>query len=316
VSPLGERWEPMEDDRPAAEAAPPDPDHPTLGVVQGVGAFLWWGIVTSCYFKWLDRVSPWELLAWRVLGGLPVLLLILAFRRDLASLGVAFRDRATRRTLLLSTLLISANWFCFIIAVVTERLREGSLGFLINPLISVLLGVFILGERLRTPQAVAVGLAAVGVSLLTWSQGALPVLALILATVSAVYGLLRKRMPAGPTTGLCLEMLALFPAMLALQVYLTVRGETLFLRDAEVTFGLFVGGVVTIVPLVLFASSARRLRLSTVGLLQYISPTAQLLLAVLAFGEEFTRWHAISFSIIWVAAGLYTFDSVRHAPRR
>jgi chloramphenicol-sensitive protein RarD len=302
------------------EPAPPEPRtsadeapaaSPVVGVLHGIGAYLWWGFVTSFYFRWLKDVSPWELLAWRVLGGLPVLLAMLALRGDLGSLRAALRDRPTRRALVVSTLVIAANWFCFIYAVISGRLSEASLGYYINPLISVALGVLFLRERLRPLQKLAVLLAAAGVTVLTVAQGSLPWLAIAIPISFGIYGLLRKRMAAGPTTGLCLEMLALLPAMLALEIVLAVRGSTLFLEDGEVTLGLLVGGVVTIVPLVLFASAARRLRLSTVGLLQYIAPTTQLALAVLAFGEEFTQGHAIAFAIIWSAVGVYTVDSWR-----
>ena len=293
------------------EQAPPPAGAPLTGVLHGVGAYLWWGFVTSFYFRWLKDVSPWELLAWRVLGGLPVLLLMLWVRGDLASIRVALRDKGTVRALLVSTLVIASNWFCFIYAVISGRLSEASLGYYINPLISVALGVVVLRERLRRLQGIAVVLAAAGVVVLTVGQGSLPWIAIVIPISFALYGLMRKQMAAGPTTGLAMEMLALLPFMLALEISLAVAGKTLFIVDGEVTFGLVIGGVVTIVPLVLFASAARRLRLSTVGLLQYISPTTQLALAVFAFGEAFTRAHAIAFTLIWIAVGVYTVDSLR-----
>ena len=146
---------------------------PGIGVLHGVGAYLWWGFVTTSYFRWLNEVSPWELLAWRVLGGLPVLLLMLLVARDFGSIPKALRDRGTRRALIFSTLVIAANWFCFIYAVISERLAEASLGYYINPLVSVALGVVVLRERLRPRQKWAVGLAAAGVVVLTVGQGSL-----------------------------------------------------------------------------------------------------------------------------------------------
>ncbi len=282
-----------------------------VGVLHAVGAYLWWGLVTSFYFKWLDHVSPWELLAWRVLAGLPVLLLILTFRRDLGSIAKAWRDKRTVRALAASTVFISANWFCFIYAVISGRLSEASLGYYINPLVSVALGVVVLREKLRRLQAIAVLIAAIGVIVLAVGLGRLPWIAMVIPVSFGMYGLLRKGMSAGPVTGLTMEMIALLPPMLLLQIYLAAQGKTLFIVDREVTLGLVLGGVVTIVPLVLFASAARRLRLSTVGLLQYLSPSAQLLVAFLVFGESFTTTHAIAFPLIWLAISLYSLDSWR-----
>jgi chloramphenicol-sensitive protein RarD len=285
------------------------------GVSHAVAAYLLWGLATPLYFRWLREVSPWELLTWRVLSGLPLLLLLLIARRDLRSIGRAIADRGTRRRLLLSTALIGVNWYVFILAVVTARLSEASLGYFINPIVSVALGVFVLGERLRRLQAVAVAIAAAGVGALAWEQGSVPWIALVLAGTFGLYGLLRKRMAAGPATGLAIEMIALLPAMLALQIGLHARGTARFLGDPEITLALAVGGVVTTAPLVLFASGARRLRLATVGLLQYIAPTGQLALAVLAFGEPFGRMRGIAFALIAVAVAVYTADSLRAARR-
>jgi len=283
------------------------------GVLHAVAAYLLWGLATPLYFRWLREVSPWELLTWRVLSGLPLLLLLLAARRDLRSLGRAIADRETRRRLLLSTALIGVNWYVFILAVVTARLSEASLGYYINPIVSVALGVLVLGERLRRLQLVAVAIAGAGVGALAWEQGSVPWIALVLAGTFGLYGLLRKRMSAGAATGLAIEMIALLPAMLALQIGLHARGTAGFGGDPEITIALAVGGVVTTAPLVLFASGARRLRLATVGLLQFIAPTGQLALAVLAFGEPFGRMRGIAFALIGVAVAVYCADSLRAA---
>lgn len=285
------------------------------GAFHSVAAYLLWGLATPIYFRWLRDVSPWELLTWRVLGGLPLLLLFLAARRDLGSLLRAISDRGTRRRLLLSTALIGVNWYVFILAVVTERLSEASLGYFINPILSVALGVVVLGERLRRLQVAAVAAAAGGVATLAWEQGSVPWISLVLAGTFALYGLLRKRMAAGPATGLAIEMIVLLPAMISLQVGLHLRGSAGFGGDAETTIALAVGGVVTTAPLVLFASGARRLRLATVGLLQYIAPTGQLALAVLAFGEPFGAKRAAAFALIGVAVAVYCADSWRASRR-
>jgi chloramphenicol-sensitive protein RarD len=291
---------------PEARVPRADARRTAAGVLHGIAAYLSWGIVTPLYFRWLREVSPWELLAWRVLAGLPLLLGILAWRRDLASIGRALRDPGTRARILLSTALITTNWYVFIVSVVTGRLTESSLGYYINPLMSVALGVLVLGERLRRLQGVAVAIATAGVATLTVAQGRLPWISIVLAATFALYGLLRKRMAAGPTTGLAVEMLALLPAMLLLQLELGRRGIAQCGGEVWTTFGLVAGGAVTTIPLVFFAVAARRLRLATIGLLQYIAPTAQLALAVLLFGEPFGAMRGVAFALIWVAVGLYT----------
>jgi len=307
----------------AAAAAGADPGpHPTpatpvprasgeaaAGALHAVAAYLLWGLATPLYFRWLREVSPWELLSWRVLSGLPMLLLFIAARRDLASLARALADRGTRRLLLLSTALIGVNWYVFIVAVVSGRLSEASLGYFINPMVSVALGVLVLGERLRRLQALAVAIAGAGVAIRTGVEGSVPWIALVLAGTFAFYGLAKKRMAAGAAAGLAIEMAALLPAMAALQVGLQLGGRAAFGGDGPVTLALLLGGIVTTAPLVLFASGARRLRLATVGLLQFIAPTGQLALAVLAFGEPFGRGKAVAFLLIAIAVAIYCADS-------
>lgn len=210
----------------ALNPTPPLVTPPTasVGALHGIAAYLWWGVLTPLYFREFREASPWELLAWRVLGGLPLLFLLLAVRGNLGSIRHALSARGTRRWLLLSTAVITLNWFVFILAVVTERLTEASLGYYINPLVSVALGMLVLGEKLRPLQACAVAIAVGGVVVLTVSQGSLPWISLVLALSFGLYGLLRKRMAAGPATGLTIEMLVLLPAMLALEIWLIGGG--------------------------------------------------------------------------------------------
>ena len=220
------------------------------------------------------------------------------------------RDRRAVIALLISGLLILLNWLTFIFSVLNERITEASLGYYINPLVSVALGAIFLGERLRPLQWLAVGLAGVAVMLLALTTGSLPWISLVLAFSFGGYGLVRKQVKAESEVGLCIEMLLLLVPMLALQVWLTESGRTIFLTDAPLTWGLLIGGVVTVVPLVLFSRSARKLRLATVGLLQYIAPSAQLCVAVWLVGEVIgDRWPALT--LIGLAVLLYSFDSIR-----
>jgi chloramphenicol-sensitive protein RarD len=280
------------------------------GVLEGLGAYLWWGMVTTFYFRWVREATPLELLAWRVLAGLPVILLILSLRSELGKLGSIFRSPRSIGLLLCSALLIMGNWLTFIYSVVEARVSEASLGYYINPLVSVALGSIFLKEKLRPLQWSAVLVAAGGVGIFTVLEGSLPWISLVLAFSFALYGLIRKQVQASAEVGLAVEMFLLFIPMLCLQGYLTLQGTTVFLKSDEITLGLFLGGFVTVVPLWLFARAAKKLQLTTVGLMQYIAPTAQLMVAIFYIGEDpGTKW--IPLALILVALAIYSGDSIR-----
>ncbi len=273
------------------------------GLLYGVGAYLWWGLA-PLYFKAIAHVSPVEVLAHRVTWSLGVLALLLALSRQWRTAAAALRDPSVRLRLLATSALIATNWLVFIWAIANHRLVEASLGYFINPLVNVALGVLLLGERLRPLQVVAVLLAAAGVTLLTLRLGHLPWVALVLAFSFALYGLLRKTARVESLVGLSLETLLLAPLSVA---YLLWAPDRHFLAHSTTTDLLLLSaGVVTSVPLLWFATAARRLRLTTVGLLQYLAPSAQLAIATLLFGEPFTPTHALSFGLIWTALLLYT----------
>ncbi len=291
-----------------------DPSQPTnqatVGVIEGVVAYLWWGLITTLYFRWMSDTDHLELLAWRVLGGLPVMIIVLAIRGDLSAMLSVFRDIRSVIALLASAILIMLNWLTFIYSVLEERITEASLGYYINPLVSVALGFIFLGERLRPLQWVSVALASMAVVQLTISGGSLPWISLVLAVSFGAYGLIRKQVKASSEVGLCIEMILLLIPMLILEAWLFSSDRTIFLSDARLTWGLLIGGVVTVIPLMLFSRSARKIRLSTVGLLQYIAPTTQILVALLLVGEEIgNRWPALT--LIGVAVTIYSVDSIR-----
>ena len=310
------------------------PGRGSIGIAQALGAYLWWGLVTGVYFKALAEVSPIELLAWRVLAGLPVMLILLAMPPGYGRIRKALQSRRDVGILLLSTTLIALNWFTFIYAVVSNRLVEASLGYFINPIVTVLLGRFVLGERLRSLQLAAVWLAVIGVIIFGWTDiigatvasvadaGApssaleflhrLPWIACVLPLSFGAYGLLRKQMNADSTAGLTIEMAILLPFMLGLELMIAWRGESMFATgDTKLDVLLLAGGIVTALPLILFAAAARRLRLATIGQLQYLAPTCQFLLATLVFGEPINTGKLVAFGIIWVAIGLYSWDSIQ-----
>ena len=288
----------------------------TSGVFFALGAYGWWAIITPVYFRILKDVPALELLSWRVLTGLPVLLLLLMATRRLNEFTTILRDRRVLLTLLLSALLLSVNWFTFVWAVITDNLVEASLGYYVNPLVSIVLGMFFLGERLRGFQIVAVLMAAIGVVVMGLSIGHPPWIALTLAVSFGFYGLLRKKVSAAPAPGLAIEMMIVFPLMLLLLFLVHVEdGVSAFAGPGWVTILLVLGGPQSIVPLLFFTGAAKRLKLSTVGVMQYLAPTGQLLLAVLVFDEAFTTGALWSFILIWCAVLLYSIDSVRRSRR-
>ncbi len=282
-----------------------------LGVVYGLAAFSAWGLL-PLYFKAVATVAPLEVLAHRIVWSLVLLLIVTVTRGQLGSIMTLFRDARTRLTLACTTCLIALNWGLFIWAIANDRLVEASLGYFINPLFNVLLGFVFLRERLRPLQSVAVVLAAASIVWLTVTFGRLPLVSIVLAVSFGFYGLLRKQVRATGVEGLTAETLMLSPIAVAWMIWREDQGALHFLHDgARINTLLLSAGILTALPLIWFAESARRLRLASVAFMQYLAPTGQLLLATLAFGEPFTRTHAISFGMIWIALILYTIDTVR-----
>jgi len=288
-----------------------DAKHKRAGVVYGLAAFLSWGFL-PLYFKAVATVPSLEVLAHRVVWSLVFLLALTLFRGRWSSFRALFRSRRTQLTLMTTTGLIAVNWGVFIWAVANGRLVEASLGYFITPLINVLLGFVFLKERLRPMQFVAVGLATCGIVWMTANLGHPPLISMTLAVSFGFYGLLRKQVPASGIQGLTAETMMLAPVAIAWMVWRQREGELVFLHTTtRLDLLLFAAGVITALPLIWFAESARRLRLATMGFLQYLAPSFQLLLAVAVFGEPFTRDHAVSFGLIWIALALYTYDTVR-----
>lgn len=292
-----------------------DRNQQRVGVIYGLAAYLWWGFI-AVYFKVTAAISPLEILAHRIVWSLLLLLLLIGLRGRLGEFRSVLRDRRTLLTLCGTTLLIALNWLLFIWAVGSGRLVQASLGYFMNPLVNVLLGFVFLRERLRPLQTVAVLLALVGILWLTFGYGKPPLISLTLAFSFAFYGLLRKRVRASGVQGLAAETLLLAPAAILWMLWRARHGELAFAhRGWDLSLLLMAAGPITALPLVWFAEGARRLRLATMGFLQYVTPSLQLLLAVAAFGESFTRDHAVSFGLIWTALALYTTDTVRGLSR-
>ena len=278
------------------------------GTVAAVLAFLLWGLF-PLYWKMLAGVPAVEVVAHRTAWGFLAVAAWVTLRgRWTDARAVASRPGTIAR-LAGSAVLIAVNWLLYVWAVVHDHVVEASLGYFINPLVNVLLGVLVLGERLSRAQRVAVALAAAGVAVLTVGHGRLPWIALALAVSFGLYGLARKTVGADAVVGLLWETGLLAPLAAAWLVSLEARGSGAFGPAHPGTSALLaLGGAVTAVPLVLFAQGARSLPLSTVGLLQYLSPSIQFLLAVLVFREPFTAAHAAAFACIWSALAVLTWD--------
>jgi chloramphenicol-sensitive protein RarD len=282
-----------------------------IGLAYGIAAYSWWGLV-AIYFKAVAHVPATEVLAHRIIWAAPMLAILTRMRGRWSVAVTALKDRHVILMLIGSTVLIAANWFTFIWAVANNHVAEASLGYFINPLVNILLGFLFLGERLRRIQWACVALAAAGVSYQTYAAGSLPIVALILAMTFGLYGLMRKIARVDALVGLTLECVLLFPLALTYGVYMVLGGTGEFLKGSISTnILLALGGVITAVPLLWFSNAVRRLRLATIGFLQYIAPTGQFLLAVFLYHEPFTRSKRIAFTAIWIALAIYTADSWR-----
>ncbi|UUL84117.1 EamA family transporter RarD [Sphingomonas qomolangmaensis] len=274
------------------------------GLIQGVAAYSIWGVL-PLYFLLLEGVGSSEVVASRVIWSLVLLtIVVLAMRRG-DKLLTALRDRRVMLALTASAALISVNWLVYIWAVQHQQVLAGSLGYFLNPLINVLLGVVVLRERLTRLQGLAVGIAAVGVAVLAAGAGEGLWISLTLAMSFALYGLVRKMVRVESIEGLALETAILTPFALAYLAWMASTHSLAFGDRTDVSILLVLTGIVTAVPLLLFAASARRLPYAMVGLLQYIAPTLQFALAVLWLGEPLTTAHIICFVCIWTGLALY-----------
>jgi len=292
-------------------SAPADPGEARKGVWSGVLAYGLWGAF-PLYFKAVAEVPAVEVLAHRILWSFLVLTALVAVTRRAFAVRAIFSDRRTVLMLVGSTLLIAANWLLFITSVNTGRVIESSLGYFINPLVNVLLGCAFLSEKLRGPQRASLLLAGAGVALLIGLHGKVPWISVALAVTFAFYALLRKLAPVESLAGLTFETGLLMPIALGFVAWGAATGGGAFLTgSARLDRLLPLAGVITATPLLLFGVAARRVRLTTLGFLQYLTPTGHFLLAVFAFGEPFGRGDLAAFLLIWSGLAIYTVDAVR-----
>ncbi|UWP95102.1 EamA family transporter RarD [Aliiroseovarius crassostreae] len=284
------------------------------GLAFVIAAYVLWGFL-PLYMKALSHVLPAEVVVHRVIWSVPVAGVVLIVMGRTRELREAFAHPRMLAQAALTAALISVNWGIYIWSIANGQALEAALGYYINPLFSIFLGAVLLGERLNRVQMIAISFAAVAVVILTLEAGRLPLVAVGLMITWGFYAYFKKSLPIGPNQGFLLEVLILTPFALAYMAYLGATGEGVFLSDAPTTLLLLAAGVVTAVPLLLYANGAKGVRMSTVGILQYIAPTMIFLIAVFHFGEPLSGMRLFAFPLIWLALVIYTVPMLRSLKR-
>jgi chloramphenicol-sensitive protein RarD len=278
------------------------------GILYGIGAYAAWGFF-PIYWKFLHHVPAIQLIGHRIIWSCLLLIVFILFTRQWDDFRKTVNAKVIR-TYTIAAILIGINWLVYVWAVNANHIVETSLGYFINPLISVLLGVIFLKERLRIAQWIPVVLAAIGVSYLTYVYGSLPYIALVLAFSFGLYGFIKKLSPLGSLYGLTIETGILFIPALGYLIFVEANNTAAFLHTGSVSDLLMVGaGIMTTVPLLMFASAARSIPLWVVGLLQYIAPTLQFLIGVFLYKESFSHHQLIGFGIVWTALVIFLVEN-------
>jgi len=282
----------------------------TKGVIAMVTTCTVWGL-SGIYYKLLDHIQPIEILAHRTLWSCAFFAFVLFLQGRISVLGQALGAPRQLFSIALAALMISTNWFVFITSIHTGRAMEASLGYYIFPLVAVLLGAIAFRERLGKAQLFAVALALCAVVTLTLGLGVPPWIALVLATSFGLYGLVKKGLSVGPVASVTAEVLLLSPIALTVLWYFHTGTGGAFGRNWQDSLLLIFSGILTGTPLIMFSYATKRITLATVGLVQYLNPSLQFLVATLLFQEVFSFWHAIAFAMIWTALAIYTTASLR-----
>ena len=286
-----------------------------LGFVYALIAYGLWGVF-PLYFAILDTVSPAEIVAHRIIWSFVFLIVVIGIGRGWRRLGSVLKNRRTLGILVLAAIAITVNWTTYVYSVSTDQVVDASLGYFINPLVSVALSVVILKESLRRWQWGAVGIAAGGVVVIAIGAAALPAIGLILAFSFGSYGLLKKMAGVDAISGLTVETMVLFPVAGVVLAVAEVQGSAAFVVDGVgITILLLLLGPITAIPLLAYVGGANRLPLSTLGIMQYATPTILLILGITYFAETVTGLEWIGFALIWAALALFSVDALRHRRR-
>ena len=292
-------------DRPNARA----------GFFFALAAYSYWGVVIL-YWKAIGYIDPLEVVAHRAFWAVPFAGIILLWMGRTGDILPALRSPRTLAIMLTCSIMISINWGFFVWAIAVERVLETALAYFINPLLTVALGAFFLGDKFNRMQLVAIALATVAVLYLTFVGGEFPWLSLLLASSFALYGILRKTVSLGPTQGFFIETLLILPFVLLLMIWLAIEGRAAFLENAVDTGLLLLCGPITAIPLLLYAAGGKRLRLSTLGLMQFIVPTIIFLIGVFLFKEPLNQTQLIAFVMIWIALGIYGWSILQSSAEK
>ncbi len=285
-------------------------DKTRYGILCGISSYMMWGVL-PIYWKLVGDVPAYEILAHRIIWSFALVAMIVALKGDISKLKDFFRDRKSLACIAGCSVLITFNWFLFIWCVNSGHIIESSLGYYINPLMSVFLGTFVLKEKLSAVQKAAIAIAATGVAAMVVIYGSFPWIPLALATSFGIYGLLKKKISLDSTAGLTVETLVTAPFALAFLLHLGANGTGAFGSSSSVTAVLMLSGVATAIPLLLFAEGAKNVKLSTMGFLQYISPTMSLFIGIFMYNEKLTQVNLIGFCFIWIALAVYSYSLLK-----
>ncbi|MBP7079899.1 MAG: EamA family transporter RarD [Rhodocyclaceae bacterium] len=280
------------------------------GTLAGIGTYIIWGVV-PIFFKQIDTIPAGEVIAHRVVWSLLLMAIYLWLTQGFAVVKTVLREPRQMARIAIASLLVGTNWLIFVYGVNQGRILETSLGYFILPLLNVALGVMVLNEKLRRLQWLAVTLAAIGVTIEAIRVGGLPWISLTLAATFGFYGLMRKQLPLDSANGLFLETACMTPLALGYLLWLSFNGQSHFGVSTQVDLMLAATGVVTAIPLLLFAIAARRLPLSTIGFLQYLAPTISFMIAIFLYHEPMNVHRALGFAMIWTALIVYSIDMLR-----
>ena len=298
----------------SAPVAKPAPSGDTLqGFLYALAAYVFWGFL-PIYMKLVAHLPTVEVLAHRVIWSVPIALVLLLWLGRTSDIWRALRSPRTILQTAVAAMFVSGNWGLYVWAISVDRTLETALGYYINPLLTVLIGTLMLGDKMSRAQMVAIGFAVAAVGVLTWEAGGLPWVSLGLAATWAAYAFFKRTLPIGPAQGFFLEVLLLFVPATALVVWLQATGQGHFFDNSGYEAALFIGcGFVTAAPLIVYANGAKLLTLSTIGIMQYIAPTLVFLVAVFLFGEPFSATKLFAFSQNWTALEIYTWSFVKQS---
>jgi len=279
------------------------------GAIAMITACTIWGL-SAIYYKQLSETPPIEVLCHRTIWSVVAFTLFLRLQNRLEELKIVFGNRKLVQTLFWAAAMISTNWFFFIWSVHNDRATEASFGYYIFPLVAVVFGLFFFNERLSLMKWVSVVLATIAVLILAISQNILPFIALVLSITFGIYGMLKKQISLGPVLSVTSEVILLLPVAILLLFYWHLAGTGSFGTTIKTTSLLIFSGPLTAVPLMLFSYAARRVQMTSLGIIQYLNPSLQFLVAIFIFLEPFGLWHAVAFGLIWLALFIYSFASI------